>query len=220
MRSTVCYFFRFIAFCTVIGSILFTSSTFAQIRVEEQKAEQVLQQLSRAAAEIYSLRCRFTQVKSAKLLKEKVYSEGRMVYRQPDELRWEYVRPNEFIWVVQKEKISVSNSGEVRKLSTQRAKIFKQMTQMMLSAITGKFIGDTRSFAITLYQDKGIFSVYLEPKKKDLKKLFSRIVLELAPALNMATAVEMQEKDGDTTRIEFQEVQLNRAIDEKEFILE
>ena len=36
----------------------------------------------------------------------------------------------------------------------------------------------------------------------------------------MATAVEMYEKNGDVTRIEFSEVLLNQAIDEKEFKIE
>lgn len=211
---------RFVLQCIAAGSMLIAGATLAQTRVEAQKEEQLLQQLCRAAADVHSLQGRFVQTKSSKLLKEKVRSEGRMVYRQPAELRWEYIKPNDFTFVVKNDQVSVSNKGKARKLSKQQAKIFKQMTQMMLGTITGELLKDARNFTTSFYEKDGNFSVYLEPKAKDMKKLFVRFVLELAPTLNMATAVEMHEKSGDTTRIEFDDVQLNQAIDEKEFALE
>ena len=94
------------------------------------------------------------------------------------------------------------------------------MTQMILGTITGQFFNDTRNFTTEVYETGKNYTVHLLPQNKELKKLFVRFVLELTPALNMATAVEMYEKNGDVTRIEFSEVLLNQAIDEKEFKIE
>ena len=180
-------------FSLLIVFVLFcafqVSNTLAQTPLERSRAEELLQQFGRAAAEMSSIQCRFTQTKSAKLLKEKMISEGRMLYRQPAELRWEYTKPNDFAFVVKNDQVTVSSEGKVRKFDGQRAKAFN-------------------------------YTVHLLPQNKELKKLFVRFVLELTPALNMATAVEMYEKNGDVTRIEFSEVLLNQAIDEKEFKIE
>lgn len=211
-------------FSLLIALVLFcafqVNNTLAQTPLESAKAEQVLQQFGRAAAEMSSIQCRFTQTKSAKLLKEKMISEGRMLYRQPAELRWEYTKPNDFVFVVKNDRVTVSSEGKVRKFGGQRAKAFKQMTQMILGTITGQFFNDTRSFTTEVYEAGKNYTVHLLPQNKELKKLFVRFVLELTPALNMATAVEMYEKNGDVTRIEFSEVLLNQAIDEKEFKIE
>lgn len=211
-------------FSLLIALVLFcvfhASNTLAQKPLESAKAEKVLQQFGRAATEIGSIQCRFTQTKSAKLLKEKMLSEGRMLYRQPAELRWEYTKPNDFVFVVKNDRVTVSSEGKVRKFGGQRAKAFKQMTQMILGTITGQFFNDTRNFTTEVYEVGKNYTVHLLPQNKELKKLFVRFVLELTPAFDMATAVEMYEKNGDVTRIEFSEVLLNQAIDEKEFALE
>lgn len=205
----------FLVFCICVPYVL-----MAQTPVEPKKAEQILQQLGRKVAEVHSLQCSFAQTKSTKLLKDNVQSEGRMVYRQPSELRWEYNKPNDFIFVVKNNQVAVKKDGKTSKLSGQRAKLFKQMSQMMLGTITGEFLNDARSFTTTLYQKEDRYMVYLEPKAKDLKKLFVRFVIELAPTLNVATAVEMHEKKGDLTRIEFDAMQLNERVDDAEFQLQ
>ena len=219
MRTPFYYLFSQLIVLVVLCTFP-KSNTFAQTLLESPRAEHVLQQFGRAAAEIGSIQCRFTQTKSAKLLKEKMNSEGRMLYRHPSELRWEYIKPNDFSFIVKNNQVTVSSDGKVRKLSGQRGKVFKQMTQMILGTITGQFFNDSRNFTTEVYEVGKNYTVHLLPQNKELKKLFVRFVLELTSTLNMATAVEMYEKNGDVTRIEFSEVLLNQAIDEKEFTLE
>ena len=57
----------------------------------------------------------------------------------------------------------------------------------------------------------------LTPLKKEMKQMFSLLVITFDSKQLIATSVEMREKGGDNTRIELQQVKKNAAVSDDEF---
>ena len=68
--------------------------------VEAQTQSQVKQQISRAAAQLRSMQCEFVQTKHVKMLNQNVVSTGKMYYQRSDKLRWEYVTPYKYSFIL------------------------------------------------------------------------------------------------------------------------
>ena len=53
----------------------------------------LVSQISAACAAAESVQCNFTQTRHLAMMEEAIVSTGKMSYRRPDFLRWEYVSP-------------------------------------------------------------------------------------------------------------------------------
>ena len=65
----------------------------------EQRA---IKEISSAASSLKTLQCDFVQTKSLKMLGDKMVSKGKMYCSQPNQLRWEYISPYSYIFVLNK----------------------------------------------------------------------------------------------------------------------
>ena len=57
---------------------------------------------------ILNLTADFTQIKSVAMMREPQVSQGKMVYRAPDYLKWEYTSPNAVVWEMNGQESNVS----------------------------------------------------------------------------------------------------------------
>ena len=57
---------------------------------------------------ILNLTADFTQTKSVAMMREPQVSQGKMVYRSPDYLKWEYTSPNAVVWEMNGQESNVS----------------------------------------------------------------------------------------------------------------
>ena len=138
---------------------------------------------------IQSFTARFVQEKQSVLFSEPQRSEGAMVYRTPDYLRWEYTAPQALVWETD------GNSGNVNKQ-------ILSMLMLIKECVKGDFEAAQKSFVVE-QQDE---TVTLTPKKRELQRLFQRIEITLNPKTSIANQVVIREANGDTTTIRFYDV--------------
>ena len=98
--------------------------------VEAQTQSQVKQQISRAAAQLRSMQCDFVQTKHVKMLNQNVVSTGKMYYQRSDKLRWEYVTPYKYSFILNGSKVKINGPRRSDVINVQRNKVFKEMKQM------------------------------------------------------------------------------------------
>ena len=90
----------------LIGFLMLTSIfSFAQSN------DEIMEMLTRQAASMQCMNCRFTQQKTMAMLTEPTVSEGLMNYNSPDKMRWEYTSPYSFALLVDGEKITKITDG-------------------------------------------------------------------------------------------------------------
>lgn len=185
-----------------------------------QNDTQIIEQISAASAKITTLECDFVQTKHLKILDNRLVSRGKMYYSQPDKLRWEYVTPYSYIFIMNQNQILLKNSTRADVIDVNQNKIFKDISRLMMNSIMGDMLKDNTTFEISMASTKGGYTATLIPIKREMKQMWTKLVLLFDAESLGVKRMEMHEKSGDCTIIELENVKINRAINSTLFNLQ
>jgi len=197
--------------------ILSSMTTFGQTALSQAQQKQTIGQIDKAAQAVKTMQCNFTQVKSMKLMKNTINSEGQMWFAKPGKLRWQYTKPYDYTFIMNGSKAYMKSAKSTTTVDVQKNKMFKQIADVIMGCIVGGNMSKTGYFKIAMYKTNSSIYANLTPQKKELKQLYSSIVLHFNPSLTMVTKVEMKEKNGDKTTITLSNIKTNGNISEKTF---
>lgn len=193
--------------------ILSSLSAFAQQAVSKSESKRMIEEVSAAAENMSALQCDFKQTKQLSLLKTAMSSQGKMYYKGGKLLRWEYVSPYTYVFILNNDKVMLKSKGKTDVISVKSSKLFQQIARIMMSSITGKCLSNAEDFNVTMYHmSGGKWMARLIPRQKELAQFFSRIQLYIDPKIQMVTTVELIEKGGDITQITLNNVEKNVTI--------
>ncbi len=189
----------------------------AQTAVSGQTAAQMMQKVGEMAQKTKTMQCSFTQTKTLKMLSQKMVSKGRMAYSQPSKLRWQYVSPYQYTFILNGTKVLMKSAQRKDVVDAAKSKVFREITAIMMSSVTGECLTDKQRFKTQMLVDGNKWIAQLTPLKKEMKQMFSLLVITFDSKQLIATTVEMREKGGDNTIIELHQVKKNAAVSEEEF---
>ena len=185
----------------------------AQTKLSAEQQKQMLDKIDAAAQATKSMQCDFTQTKHMKLLSKDMQSKGKMYFKRPDKLRWQYTSPYDYTFIMNGDKVSLNT----KQIDAQKNKMFRQITSIILGSITGGGLKSATDFTVELYKDGNNCFAKLYPKKKEVKQVYQVIEIHFNTTLTMVNSVKMVEKTGDTTTVTLTNTKNNTAIDESLF---
>lgn len=207
---------RIITICLVIMACI-SNAVAAPISAAQQK--EVIARINKATSGLKSMSCTFTQTKHLSLLSDKMVSEGKMSYKQPNKLRWEYTSPYQYLFIFNGTKVYVGNKSRKDVIDTNSNKLFKEVARIMMSTVTGTALSNAADFSVSVEDGKTLWNVTLIPKKKEMKKMFTRIVLSFSKSDLMISEINLHEKNNDRTNIRLRNIKTNIAINESLFAI-
>lgn len=189
---------------------LLIPSVWAQNGTPLAEAERlkVEAELTQAAASMQSLQCRFVQEKTSSMLAEPTVSEGLMQYTAPDKLRWEYTSPYAFALVVDGEHIVREVDGKAEAIDGNSSRMVQGIVNIIMGSASGKNLFDASVFDVKLYDESDTWCAVMNPKRRDMKRMFSQLVFHFDKKSRGIKCVEFKESAGDTTVIRFEEMKV------------
>lgn len=181
---------------------------------------QIRQKIAAAAQAMTSLQCDFVQTKQLKMLNDKMVSEGRMYYSQKDKLRWEYVKPYQYTFIMNGDRVLLKNKERSDVIDVRQNKIFREIANIMLNSVVGNCLNDERSFKTSITTAGGQWVATLLPQRKDMKQMFQKIILHFDQRQATVSRVELVEKNGDQTTIDLKIIRKNETIAPRTFAVE
>lgn len=191
--------------------------TFGGAFAQNFNQVQALKEISAAAASIKTMQCDFVQTKSLKLLGDKMISKGQMWCEQPNMLRWQYNSPYTYTFILNNNKVAIKKGNHSDLIDVNKNKMFKEIARIMMNSVLGKVLTDKTDFKSSINQKDGFYIVTLSPQKKEMKQMFTSILLYYDIKLKLVTKVEMHEKNGDSTLIELKNIKKNTPINASQF---
>lgn len=182
-----------------------------------QQKKEAIRTINKAASGLKSMSCNFTQTKYLSLLSDKMVSEGKMYYRQSDKLRWEYTTPYSYLFIFNGTKVYVGGKNRKDVIDTNTNKVFKEVARIMMNTVTGKALSDSSDFSVNIESSGTNWIVMLVPKKKDIKQMFSKIVLTFTKSNTMISEINIYEKNGDRTNIKLKNITTDTSLNESLF---
>ena len=177
----------------------------------QQSEVQIRQKINEVASSLKTLQCDFVQTKHLKMLNDDMVSKGKMYYQQNDLLRWEYISPYTYTFIINPKRNDV--------IDVKQNKLFKEIARIMMNSVIGNCLNEEKDFRSNISISKGEWVVSLLPQRKNIKQMFQRIVLHFSSKQPIVKQVELVEKNGDKTIIDLKNVRTNEAISTNMFTI-
>ncbi|MDE6296759.1 MAG: outer membrane lipoprotein carrier protein LolA [Muribaculaceae bacterium] len=185
--------------------------------ISQKEQTTIVSAIEKNVFAIKSMSCSFTQTKHLSLLKDKMVSEGKMWYKSPGKLRWEYTSPYKYQLIFNGTKVYVANKNRKDVIDTKSNRIFKEVARIMMETVTGNALSNSGDFTRTVSKDNSSYLVTLVPKKKEVKQMFTKIVLHFSQKGYSITEIDLYEKNGDRTNIRLKNLLTNQMVNETLF---
>jgi outer membrane lipoprotein-sorting protein len=204
---------------TVILAAVVSTLCAQRTALTKSDAARITSYITAASLGTNSIRSDFTQEKELSILSEKIISKGRFYFRKEKLLRWEYTDPFKYLIIINNDQLLVRDESKDNRVNLQTNKVFREVNQIIMGAVRGTLLTDTKNFKASLFDDNSSYLCILVPLNSKLKESLSEIWLWFNKNDYTVDKVDLREASGDYTRIRFTGKQLNTVIGDENFSL-
>lgn len=192
--------------------LLMAISIHVSMYAQHINTEQVKKEINEVAAQMKTMKCDFVQTKSIKMLNDVMVSKGKMYYQQNNKLRWEYLTPYTYTFILNDSKVYLHNNKRADVIDVNQNKMFREIVKIMMNSVIGKCLSDDKDFQVSIEASSTEYVATMTPLRKNLQQMFQTIILHFDRKQKMIMQVELLEKNGNKTFIELKNIQTNVDI--------
>ena len=208
---------KFPSFFFLILFVLFSQSSQAQLqKLSASEAAVLKNKVLQTAASTKTITSEFVQKKHLDFLSNDIETFGRMTFKSPDLIRWEYTDPYQYSVIFKEEKLYINDGGDKSKVNLGSNQLFQSLNDLIAKSIKGDMF-DEQEFDIAYFSEKGHYVVNFQPKKPELQSFIHTFQLSFDKTSGEVLEVKMIEPSEDYTRIIFKNRQLNAPVNNEVF---
>ena len=184
------------------------------------KVDAVIAQVVERQRGLRSMRANFVQVRSSALLLDDVRSTGEFWYLAPDRVRWDYRQPDPMVVLFSDDWVTTFHPVGQRAERVKVASGDRRFVQALAGTLP---MDDLLTYFRMTFEDRAAPEPYgftLEPTAASLRKRLQSLHLEIDRSLMLPVVVEIREADGDSTRYEFHDIQIDPDLGISRFRLD
>lgn len=160
---------------------------------------------------INSFSAEFMQTKHMKVMDENPESQGKVYYKSPDLLKWEYLRPYDYQILFRDSKLYIMEEGQMSEVDLSSNKLFEKMGELVAGSVNGKILQADKDFSITYHRDDNQIKARIIPKDKSLSGMFKEIWVNFNKD-HLINSVRLIDPSGDYTEIFMKNIKINQPI--------
>lgn len=172
--------------------------------------------VNEVSQKIKSLSTDFVQYKHMDFLAKDIETSGRMSFKEPNILAWQYKKPYSYSIIFKNGKILINDEGKKSAVDVGNSKIFAKINKLIVGSVSGNLFDD-KEFDIAYLKVKGQNVTRLNPKDAALKKYIKQIELTFDKEDFTVVQVRLLESSEDYTRIVLKNKTINAKIDDSVF---
>lgn len=172
-------------------------------------------EVTKETKNIKSLKTDFVQYKHMDFLSKDIETSGKMAFKAPNLLNWQYTKPYQYSIVFKNNKIYINDQGNKSTVDA-KSKMFEKINKLIVGSVSGNMFDDNE-FTITYFKTKDYNIAKLFPKTATIKKYIKEVNLFFAENESTVSQVKLIEPSGDYTKIVFKNKQVNAKIDDSAF---
>ena len=158
----------------------------------------------------------FVQYKHLDFLADDVKTSGKMVYKAPNLIKWEYTRPYQYSVIFKEDQLLINDGGTKSKVDIGNNKLFEKLNQLIVNSVKGSMFGDA-DFTVTFQKSPKYNKAVFTPKDKKIAGYIASFELLFGKNDAQVFEVKMIEPSQDFTRIVFHNRTLNTTVNDAVF---
>lgn len=203
-------------FLFVFFSLIAVAVNAQEQKMTDGETAAFRQSVNAVSKKITSLATDFTQFKHMDFLAKDIETSGKMFFKEPDKLLWQYKKPYNYTIVFKNGKILINDEGKKSAMDVGSSKIFAKLNKLIVGSVSGNLFDD-KEFTIMCFKSKDFNVAKLVPKDATLKKYIKQIELSFDKQDHTVTQVRLVESAEDYTKIVFKNKVQNAKIDDSIF---
>ena len=188
----------------------------AQTKLNDKEINLLTQQVKENAKKTKTILSDFVQYKHLDFLTNDIKTEGSLIYKSPNFIKWEYKKPYNYIAIFKGNTIHINDNGDKNSFDLSSNKNFKQFNKLIVSSISGNLFSDT-DFNIDYFKLGNKYLVKFEPKNESFKSMINSFELFFDNKTFDVIEIKMNESDTDYTKISFINKKLNQPVSNDAF---
>lgn len=191
--------------------LLAQESKMNNTEIAEFKAK--INETSKATTTIQS---NFTQYKHLDFLSNDITTQGKMAFKVPNMVKWEYTVPFKYSIIFKDDKLIINDSGTKSNMDLGNSALFKKLNQLIVNSVKGNLFQDS-DFTMSYFKSSKYYKVIFIPKDEKIKSYIASFILFFDKQQADVMEVKMVEPTNDYTRIVFSDRLINKPLDNEVF---
>jgi outer membrane lipoprotein-sorting protein len=201
----------------VLFLVGFQSKSLAQeLKMNENEIVAFKQSVAVVSKKIKTLSTDFVQYKHLDFLSKDIETSGKMVFKEPNLLLWQYKKPYSYSIVFKNGKILINDEGKKSAVDIGNSKLFGKINKLIIGSVSGDLFDD-KEFSISYFKNKDQNVTRFIPKDATLKKYIKQIELTFDKEDATVVQVKLLESSADYTRIVLKNKVINAKVDDASF---
>lgn len=191
---------------------------FLLLSTPSWSSDHMLMGLQNKAVKITSIASDFSQEKHLSLFDEVLISNGTFAFKRPSSLRWEYTSPfkNGFLLKGDSGIEWDEASNSERPFTLKSAPAMSMVATQIMAWTTFDIPWLKERYEIKQLKDNPL-TLELRPRSEIAKEFLAHLIVMFSADSHTVSTIELQETDGDFTRIIFKNTQINTTIPDTTF---
>lgn len=195
-----------VSFCSFGQERILSADEIKELKVKVKEKSETTQ----------TIKSDFIQYKHLDFLSNDIKTEGKLAYKSPNLVKWEYTNPYKYSVVFKNNSLLINDDGKKNTVNIGSSKLFEKMNVLIVKSIRGDMFDDAE-FDISYHKSKSSYIVKFLLKDVNFKKVIKQFVLHFDVKSYDVTQVKMIEPSNDYTKIVFKNRKLNIPLSDAIF---
>ena len=200
----------------LVSALIFGFSGMSQTKLSATEQKEFKANVQKTAQNTKSIVSDFTQTKHLSVLENDIVSEGKLVFKAPNLVKWEYIMPYQNVAIFKDDQLFVINGGRKDKIDLSSNKMFRSLNTLIVNSIKGDMFDDSQ-FDLDYFKYDEEYLVKFVPKDKRMKKFIASFELKFSKSYAEVDEVKLIEPNDDYTLITFKNRKVNSKVSEADF---
>lgn len=196
----------------LIGSALVAQETAMTL----EEVASFKQKVIKESKSTKTIKSDFIQFKHLDFLANDVKTSGKMAFKAPSKVKWEYTYPYQYSVVFSEDQLLINDGGTKSKVDIGNSKLFKKLNQLIVNSVKGNMFNDA-DFEVSFLKSPKYNKAVFIPKDKKIGEYIASFELLFNKDDAQVYEVKMIEPSRDFTQIIFSNRILNSGIDDSVF---
>ena len=190
-------------------------ATSAQTKMSATEANTLKNTVKALSEKTETITSDFIQYKHLDFLSNNIKSEGKLAFKSPNVVKWEYVKPFAYSVLFKDEKLFINDNGNKSDMDMGSNKIFKQLNQLITASIKGDMF-DSSEFDVLYFKNDTNSEVHFTPTDEQFSEYIKVFHINFNNK-GEVQEVKMIEPSDDYTQIIFSNRNTNKPLSDEVF---
>ena len=194
----------------------FSQNLLAQTPLNAEEASSFKKAVIKTANETQTIVSDFEQYKHLNFLTNDIKTEGKLVFKSPNLIKWEYTNPYKYTAIFKEDKLCINDGGNKSNIDIGSNKMFKSFNKLIVNSVKGNMFNE-EEFTISYFKVDTFYKVKFVPKDKNMQQFIASFELTFDIKTSDVVKVKMIESSQDYTEIVFKNKTRNTTVPNETF---